>query len=318
MFLNSTGYYIPEGRIGNDYFAAISGKTQDWFFQRTGMETRSRARDRETPNFMALKAVKNALPQLPYDIGEVDLIIFASYTPFDTVGTTGHTIQRHYGIEKAKVFFLSSACSSGVNAVEIIRAFFKTGISTKALLVCADKNSAFSDDNDEQAGHLWGDAAVALFFSAEQHKQDDIEILDVDTEGMGHTSLGPFAVSLLTTQKKLQMPYGRDVFVNACINMAKSTNEILAANGYTVSDLAMFIAHQANARILRHVVEDLGIDVERSPSNLRELGNTGCGSAFLVLAQNIDRIKAGDLVCLSTFGGGYSSGSCLMRRPAAG
>lgn len=314
MFLNATGYYIPEGRIGNDYFAAISGKPQDWFFQRTGMMTRSRARDRETPNYMSLKAVKEARKTLPYDIREVDLIIFASYTPFELVGTTAHIIQRHFNIEGARAFYISAACSSGVNAVEIIRSFFKTGISRKALLVCADKNTAFADDNDEQSGHLWGDAAVAMFFSAEKTGEGEIEVLDVTTEGMGQTSLGPFAVGMSTVHKKIHMNYGRDVFVNACVNIARSTNDILAANGLAVSDVDMFISHQANDRILKHVIADLRIDEGKSPSNLRDLGNTGCGSAFLVLAQNIDRISKDDLVCISVFGGGYSVGTCLMRR----
>ena len=126
MFINSTGYFIPKERIYNDYFLKVNGLTSDWIYQRTGILTRSKATEKETIDVMCSNAIRNAIPNLPYDISEVDLIIFASYTPSDTVGTTAHVMQRKYKMEKAKTFFLSSACSSAINAMEIIQSFFIT------------------------------------------------------------------------------------------------------------------------------------------------------------------------------------------------
>ena len=143
MFLNAISYYIPEERITNSYFTNISGKPEDWYYQRTGIVSRSRAKEHETIDYMSIQAVKNAIKSLPYNIEDIDLIIFASYTPNDTVGTTAHVIQREFQIPKAKVFYLSSACSSAINALEVIKSFFETGIASKALLICADHNSAY-------------------------------------------------------------------------------------------------------------------------------------------------------------------------------
>ncbi|MDR2123216.1 MAG: ketoacyl-ACP synthase III [Flavobacteriaceae bacterium] len=312
MFINSTGYYIPTERVPNDYFALLNDLSEEWYLKRTGISTRARASDKETLNFMSIEAVKDAVRNLPYDIKDVDLIIFASYTPSDTIGTTAHVIQREFRINNARALHVSSACSSAVNAMEIIKSFFDTKISSKALLVCADKNSTYSNDKDQQSGHLWGDAAVALFFSAEPYAAKEATLLDIFCQGLGHVGYGPEAV-MLNPKKGLQMPYGKDVFTQACFYMTQLTDTIIKKNGYSVSDLSYFIGHQANKRILTHVCTELGIPGDKSLTNVEELGNTGCVSAPLVLAQNYDKFETDDLLCLTVFGGGYSSGTCLLK-----
>lgn len=85
MFINATGFYVPEERVDNQHFLELSGLTSEWIEQRTGIHTRSKAKEGENINTMSLEAVKDALPKLPYDITEVDLIVSASYSPYDTV-----------------------------------------------------------------------------------------------------------------------------------------------------------------------------------------------------------------------------------------
>ncbi len=315
MYINSTGYYIPAARIENNYFTEVNGLTSDWIKQRTGIASRSRADEKETMNYMCSQAVENALLKLPYNIKEIDLIIFASYTPSDTVATTGHYIQREYNIEDAKVFHVSSACSSGLNAMEIIYAFFSSQISTKALLICADRNSTYSDDSDCMSGHLWGDAATAYFFSNLPCSYEEAEVINITTQGLGHIGLGNESVLLNPKNGGLQMPHGKDVFIHACTYIAQNTREIVESNGYSISDLTFFIGHQANMRILKNVSKQLGLDDEKVLSNIEALGNTGSASSLLVFAQNTDKYQSGNLICISVFGGGYSAGACLLRMP---
>lgn len=313
MFINSTGYFAPEKRIPNSYFAELYGQTEDWFLQRTGILTRSRASERETLDYMCSKAVRKALETLPYDIADVDLVVFASYTPDDTVGTTGHRIQREFGIERAKVFYVSSACSSAVNGIEIIDAFFRTGKASKALLVSGDRNSTYSDDRDPHHGHLWGDAATAFFFSKERTGDGDLEVIDVETHGLGHVGMGPDGVYLRPADEGIKMPGGKDVFNQACVHMEKAAREITARNGVDISAVDWFVSHQANMRIIAYVAKHLGIPPEKALSNIEEFGNTGCASSLLVVAQNRSRFRKGDTICLTTFGGGYSLGALLLK-----
>ncbi len=315
IYINATGYYVPSQRIPNSYFAELYDKPEEWFTQRSGIVTRSRATQRETLDYMCLRAVDNALRTVPFPVAEVDLIVFASYSPDDTVGTTGHRVQREYAIDGAKVMYVSSACSSAMNAIEIVKAFFETGISSKALVIAADRNSTYADDNDPAHGHLWGDGATAYFLSKERFGAGDIEIVDIETRGLGHIGAGPDGVYLRprTDGIGIGMPNGRDVFNQACVYIEKFSRDIMERNGLDTASLDWFVSHQANMRIVGHVCRELGLPEERTLNTIQELGNTGCGSSLLSLAWHRDRLKPGDNIVIATFGGGYSVGAMLLK-----
>jgi 3-oxoacyl-[acyl-carrier-protein] synthase-3 len=313
MYINASGYYIPKERVPNEYFLEISGLTDQWIVQRTGIVTRSRAGSDENINTMGIEAIRHALPSLPYDIREVDLIISASYSPYDTVGTAAHVAQREFGIEEAKAFFLSSACSSFINALEIIEGYFASGKSQKALIICGDKNWAYCNPHDPQSGHLWGDASVAFFISKEQVAERDARVLEIYTQALGCLGKGPESVQLRPRDGGIRMPEGKDVFIQACTLMPRNALRLLENNGYTWDDLSYFIAHQANLRIMKNIAEQIQMPEEKILHNIEELGNTGAASCALVYAQNRERFKPDDLICLTVFGGGYSAGACLIR-----
>lgn len=312
MFLNASGYYIPEKRVDNSYFSRLYNVEEEWLKNRTGIETRAIATENETLNYMSIIAVRQATAQLKYNYKDIDLIIFASYTHSDLVATTGYIIQKEFGMNKAKVFTISSGCSSAINGIEIVSSFLKTKTASKALLVCADRNTTYRNEKDNQSGHLWGDAAVAFIFSNEKTRANEARLIDVTSQGLAHIGKGPLAISLNPQKNGLSMPYGKDVFVHACDYMCQVTREILNKNGFTIYDLDYFIGHQANKRILTRVRRELKIGQEKVLSNIMDYGNTGCASAPLVFAENYANFQAGDLICISVFGGGYSKGASLF------
>lgn len=313
MFINATGFYVPEERVDNQHFLELNGLTSEWIEQRTGIHTRSKAKSEENINTMSMEAVRNALPRLPYDITEIDLIVSASYSPYDMVATAAHTAQHEFGITDARALYLSSACSSFMNALEVVEGYFAMGKATKALILSADKNSAYSNETDPKAGHLWGDAAAAFFLSKERVTEADAEVLEVYTQGLGYLPKAMQAVHLRPVDGGISMPEGRDVFMQACTYMPKNVLLLLEKNGFTLDDLSYFIGHQANMRIMANIAKQLNLPEEKFLHNIEELGNTGSVSSALVYAQNTARFKKGDLVALTVFGGGYSTGACLIK-----
>lgn len=111
---------------------------------------------------MGLNAIADAVAKLYYDIKEVDLIVSASYSPYDTVATLAHITQQKYDIPNMKAVYASAACSSFVNGLEIIEGYFAMGKAKKALLVCSEHNTYYSNESDSKCGHLWG-MALLLF-----------------------------------------------------------------------------------------------------------------------------------------------------------
>lgn len=314
MYINAIGHYIPTKRVSNEYFKDLNGLDADWIVQRTGIESRSRCDDEENVDTMAYEAVENALPRLPYPIKDVDLIVAAHYCAYDTVGTVAHRVQRKYGIEGAKAVYASSACSSFVNGLEIIEGYFAMGKAKRALLICSEHNSYYSNDHDPKAGHLWGDAAVAYFLSADRVSENDIEVLSVYTEGVGQIGAGPDGVMLRPKEGGISMPNGRDVFMYAVKYMQHALEKNLEEANLNKEDITYFITHQANMRIVKQLARMMDMPMDRFLNNIRELGNTGSASAPLVLSQHQDELKKGDLVSLMVFGGGYSCAAFTVRK----
>lgn len=313
MFINAMGHYVPSGRVPNEYFEKVNGLTPEWIIQRTGIHTRSKANADENCDSMAIEAVDNALKSLPYDIKDIDLVVGAYYCTYDSVATAAHVVQQKYGIPHAKVVYASAACSSFINGLEIVEGYFAMGKAKRALVVCSEHNTYYSNEKDPKCGHLWGDAAVAFFLSKERESEDDIEILDIFTEGLGDVGKGPNGVKLRPGEDGITMPDGRDVFINACRYMIYSLNNALQHTGLKKEDITKFITHQANKRIVAQVAHQLEKPLEDFVNNIEELGNTGSASAPLVLSQHKGEFKKGDLIALMVFGGGYSCGCFIIR-----
>lgn len=314
MYINSMGIYVPEGRVTNDHFLNVNGLTSEWIEQRTGIKSRSKAAPDENVDTMAIAAVEDAVGKLPYDVKEVGLIVAAHYCAYDTVATAAHKVQRHFNIHGAKAVYASSACSSFINGLEIIEGYFAMGKADKALLICSEHNTYYSNESDPKSGHLWGDAAVAYFVSKDRQSDTDLKIIDIYTEGLGDLGKGPAGVCLRPKEDGITMLDGRDVFIHACRYMIHALDNSLKSASLSREDISKLICHQANKRIVAQVAHQLDMGMDRFINNIEELGNTGSASAALVLAQNIDSISKGDKVALMVFGGGYSCGCFIVEK----
>lgn len=308
------GFYIPENRVGNEYFLDVNGLTSEWIEQRTGIKSRSKAGEEESVDTMGLQAVAGAVANLPYDVKDINLIVAAHYCAYDTVATLAHRVQREYGINGAKAVYVSSACSSFINGLEVIEGYFASGKADKAILVCSEHNTYYSNEADSKSGHLWGDAAVAFCISKERVSDSDWKILDIYTEGLGDIGKGPAGVRLRPKEDGITMPDGRDVFIHACRYMIHALKKSLANAGLEMGDMKKLITHQANKRIVAQVAHQLEVGMDTFINNIEELGNTGSASAPLVLAQHASEFEKGDKVALMVFGGGYSCGCFIVEK----
>lgn len=311
MFILASSEFVPAQTVGNEYFSRLLDKPVSWFEQRTGIRERHRASGEENVHTMALAAVAGLKEQgaLP---GQVDLIIAASYTPLDTIGTMAHVIQREFGLRGAKAMYLSTACSSFLDALDVTWMYFKSGRINNALIVAAEHNSAYARDEDITSGHLWGDGAAAVMLGTSS-KGARFEVIETRTRGCGDQGHGPYAISL-TYQHGLQMPHGREVFAQACEEMERAIREIVTGNGLTLEDVQLLVPHQANKRIIDHVADALGLPADRCALTVDHLGNTGCASVAITFHRTAHRVAPGGYAVLVTFGGGYSVGAALVRR----
>ena len=82
-----------------------------------------------------------------------------------------------------------------------------------------------------------------------------------------------------------------------------------------LEEVDLFLFHQANLRINEYVAQQLEIDLEKCPSNIERYGNCSAASIPMLLDECVreGRIRAGQLISLTTFGSGFSWSSALIR-----
>ena len=314
MFINTITHYLPEKVIPNSFFKDKNGLSDEWITKRTGIKERRKTSPNENTNTMANDAIKKAIKNLPYSISEIDLIVGATYTPFDTVVSIAHSVQNKFNINKAKALTITSACSSFVNAVEIVEGYFAMNKAEKALIIASEHNTAYYNEEDKQSGHLFGDGASAVFISKNKISDNDIQIIDIITEGLGNIGKAPEAVYLRPLNGGIKMPFGKDVFINANNYMISILTDILNKNNLTVMDLKYVISHQANIRIIEHIRKELKLTEEKMLVNIDKLGNTGCASTPIAFSENLNKFQKNDLIGITVFGGGYSNGAILLKK----
>ncbi len=313
MYINRVSHYLPSEVVGNEYFTKLNNLSNDWIISRTGIHERRKTSEGENTSTMAIEAVHSLLQDAPYSKNEIDLIVGATYTPYDTIVTLAHAVQHELQIPDIPVVAVSSACSSLLNAIEVVEGYFAMNKASKALVVVSDNNSAYNNETDTISGHLWGDGAAALLISKTRQTDNDLFIRELKTGGAATHEKATEAVVLRpNTPGGVVMPHGRDVFINACTYMPKVSQEVLQRCGLGIDDISYIIPHQANHRISLNIIGTMGIPEEKLISNIQRLGNTGCAGCAIALSENFDLFKKGEKLIVTVFGGGYSYGAMLI------
>jgi 3-oxoacyl-[acyl-carrier-protein] synthase-3 len=128
-------------------------------------------------------------------------------------------------------------------------------------------------------------------------------------------TLHPATPELIAAGRHFLQMDGRNVFKWAIQAVTESIRTVLEQAGKTTDDVALFVLHQANIRIINHAMDELGIPPEKVFNNLQIYGNTSAASIPLALdgALQANRIQPGDLVLMCGFGAGLTWGTGLLR-----
>lgn len=310
MYIHAVSHYLPEYVVDNEHFTQLNGLANDWIIERTGICERRKAGPDENTNTMSVDVVRLLAEKT--NLTNVDLIVGATYTPHDTIVTLAHAVQHFLDIPDIPVVSISSACSSLLNAIEIVEGYFALGKANRALVVVSEHNTAYNNETDKVSGHLWGDGAAALLITKERQSTTDMTISHVITGGAATSGKATEAVVLQPLVQGVIMPNGRDVFINACQYMPKVSLQVLEKAGLSLDAVDFVLPHQANLRISRNVMQTLGLPEEKLISNIQRLGNTGCAGCAIALSEQWDSFQKGQQIIVTVFGGGYSYGAMLV------
>jgi len=328
--LRSTGRYFPSRVVPNSYFYEELGleTSEEWIRARTGIITRHMV-DREAGEataHMCTEAAKQALERAGVAAEDVDGIICATNTPDFVFPATGCLIQKNLGATGAFGWDVQAACSGFLYALAQGVGMIKAGISKRLLICGGDTMSSVLDYTDRNTCIIFGDGAGAfLIEAAEEGEEVEGEFLDfclhADGRGAeflhmpGGGSLNPSSHATVDAGMHFVHQDGRTVFKHAVKRMADVLQELIQKAGLTGADIALFVPHQANKRIVDACAKRLGMEDSKVMLTLPQWANTTAGTipTSFDLAIEQGRLKKGDYVVLATFGAGFTWGASLIR-----
>jgi 3-oxoacyl-[acyl-carrier-protein] synthase-3 len=320
-----TGTYLPERVVTNDDLANKMGiNTSDqWIRERTGIGARRIAAPDEATSDMASVASRRALEMAGIRADELDLIICGTVTADMPFPAAACFVQAKIGATKAAAFDVSAACAGSLFALSIADQYIKNGMAQKVLVLGAELLTRITDWSDRSTCVLFGDAAGAMVLVPETRPERGLLSTHLHTDGTqtsilnipGGGSLRPFGPEVHEHRDQFIKMNGREVYKTAVRALDACSREALERNGYRTQDVDVVIAHQANLRILEHVMKKLEIPLEKCEQNIEQVGNTSSASVPLTLdqANRAGRLKDGDLVLMMAIGGGMAWGSALLK-----
>lgn len=316
-----TGSYTPSRVMTNTELERMVATSDDWIRERTGIRERHIAASGEACSDLAVQAGRRALAAAGLAASDLDIILVATCTGDYPLPATACLVQHQLGATKAAACDVSAACCGFVYALSVADAYVRTGMR-HVLVIGSEVMSAITDWSDRNTCILFGDGAGAAVVSASDgergilstHLRSDGSLCELITVPAGG-SRTPLSEQVVAERTHFIKMKGNETFKVAVRTLEEIARETLAANQLQVEDLDLYVPHQANMRILKAVMERLGLPLEKVMLNLEHYGNTSAASIPIALDEAVraGRVQDGSLVMLGAFGAGLTWASALIR-----
>jgi len=305
--LFGVGAALPAAVVTNADLEQHLDTTDDWIVRRTGIRARRRLAEDASLAELAARACVEALADAGRAAGDVDHVIVSTITPDRLTPGLAPDVALRIGALGAAAVDLNAACAGFLYALDHAAALVESGRAQCVLVCGAEALSRITDHEDRGTAVLFGDGAGAVVVAAGE--------LDLGCGGFELHADGANANLLYAEidERKLRME-GREVYRHAVARMVESTTAALERAGLTVDDVDLFVAHQANSRIIEAAAAQLGLPRERVSLNVADVANTSSASIPLALwqAERDGVLRPGATVALAAFGAGFVWGAGVV------
>jgi 3-oxoacyl-[acyl-carrier-protein] synthase-3 len=313
---------VPQHVVTNDDLARRIDTSDEWIRSRTGIAERRVVGPGEFTSTLATSAGREAMERAGVSPSEIDMVIVATCTPDRPFPATACAVQANLGIMRAPAFDIAAACSGFVYGMSVATSMIQSGMSRRLLLIAADVFTHLIDWNDRNTCVLFGDGAGAVVLQATEERLGLLST-QIGAAGEGETMMAvdaggtrmPATPDLLGQGKQFVYMNGREIFKHAVREMCDSAMRAVEQADLSLSDISLVIPHQANVRIIDAVTKRLELPADRVVINLDRYGNTSAASVPIALYEAVQqgRVKDGDNLLLTAFGGGLTWGSSVIR-----
>ncbi len=331
-YIKGVGSYVPPKAYTNHDLEKLLDTSDEWIRQRTGIVKRHWVDEKTCNSDLALKASEAALADAGISASDIDMIILATLSPdYDFPGTACF-LQAKLGLSGIPAIDIRQQCTGYLYGLSMADNFIRGGVYKNVLVVGSEVHSKGLDltPNGRAVSVLFGDGAAATLLSAcdVNDPRKDAHIISTKLHADGNyakelwvpapgNACGTERINAQMIEEGLHYPQmnGKTVFTHAVKRMAESLSLTCKEAEVSLSDVDLFLFHQANLRINDKVGEILGLDPSRVFNTIQDYGNTTAATIPLGMdvAKKQGILKPGMLVASAAFGSGFTWASALWR-----
>jgi 3-oxoacyl-[acyl-carrier-protein] synthase III len=306
----SIGHYQPSRILTNDDLAQMVDTNDAWIRDRVGIAARRIAAADETVADMASAAAEKALASSGLSANDIDLVVVATCSSVDRCPNVATRVASRLGIKAPAAYDLNTACSGFSYGLATVDHAIRAGAARNAIVIGSEKLSDITDWTDRSTCIIFGDGAGAAVVTP---------VPDGEPSGIGPVVWG--SAPSETIKIEGWRPYiwqeGQAVFRWATTAIAPVALEACQKAGVDPSEIAAFVAHQANGRIIDGIARRLNLTNAVIAKDIVESGNTSAASIPLALSKLVERreVPSGAPVLLFGFGGGLTYAGQVIRCP---
>lgn len=309
-----TGSAHPKRSVTNDDLAEFLDTSDEWIYTRTGIKSRYICTD-EPISDIAVKAGQAALENAGVSAEQLDAIICSTARGDYFTPSMACILQQRLGAV-CPAFDLNAACTGFLYALDVADGYFVRGRAKKILVVACENMSRLLDWRDRSTCVLFGDGAGAAVLGEGENllsiylsAQGNLENMNIPNVGGNSPFSGAAAAESFLGMK------GQEIYKFAVAAMTGDLERVIREAGLKQEEIDYVLPHQANQRIIDTAKKRLSIPEDRYCSNIDRYGNVSSASIPILLDElnRKNTFKIGDLLALTAFGGGLTSGACVIR-----
>jgi 3-oxoacyl-[acyl-carrier-protein] synthase-3 len=307
------GGYQPAREVTNDELAATVDTSDEWIRSRVGIASRRIAGPDETVGDMAVAAGGKALAASGLSPGDIDLVIVATCTPESPIPNVAARVAQRLGITAPGAYDLNAACAGFCYALASASDAVRAGTAGHVLVIGAEKLSQWIDWTDRSTCIIFADGAGAAVVGPVTDPEEEPGIGPVEWGSAGNMA----DAIRIADRNSFIFQEGQAVFRWATSELHPVARAACDRAGVAPEDLAAFVPHQANLRIMESIARKLNIPRERVADDIVHAGNTSSASIPLALSRMIERndLGSGGHVLLLGFGAGLSYAAQVITVP---
>jgi 3-oxoacyl-[acyl-carrier-protein] synthase-3 len=341
------GMYVPKNVITNYDLMKYMDTSDECIQEKTGIKERRYAdRLNETTASMGIEAAKAAIENAGITAQDVDFIIFATLCPDYYFPGCGVLVQREMKMKEIGALDVRNQCSGFIYALSVGDQFVRSGTYKNVLVIGSEKQSFAMDysTRGRKQTVVFGDGAGAVILQPTDDNNARILSCHLHCDGSGAEVLASYnpgahanhwaekdkpvadyeeaewgkqyvSHAMIDKAQIFSHTEGSSVMKRAVTKIPEVINEALEKNNLTEEDINMLILNQSNLHIAKFVQEKLGLTDDEVYVNIQRYGNTTAASIPIALYEALqeNKIKKGDLVCLASYGSGFTWACSLIR-----